>query len=107
MDLKALDNMNSNGIITAPINVRADVATVLGVSNTNLSALCSNPNINKWAKYKPIRYATVTKLTEDQRVFRNYGLDINSAVSNSVADVINKVQNNIGWEYLAPRGGGR
>lgn len=46
--------MNSNGIITAPINARADVATVLGTSDTNLSSLCTNENINKWAKYKPV-----------------------------------------------------
>ena len=46
--------MNSNGIITAPINARADVATVLGVSSTSVTTLCTSPNINKWAKYKPV-----------------------------------------------------
>ena len=46
--------MNSNGIITAPINAKADVATVLGVSSTSVTTLCTSPNINKWAKYKPV-----------------------------------------------------
>lgn len=46
--------MNSNGKITAPVNFKADVATVLGTSNTTESALCTNANINMWAKYKPV-----------------------------------------------------
>ena len=59
MDLKALDNMNSNGIITAPIRVRDDVAAVLGEDATNVSELCKSNKINKWAKWKPIPYGSI------------------------------------------------
>jgi hypothetical protein len=34
-----------------------DVRNVLNYPSTDLGTLCSCPNINKWAKYKPVRYS--------------------------------------------------
>ena len=44
---------NSGGIISAPVSF-ADVNSVLGTSHTSLGLLCTDNNINKWAKYKPV-----------------------------------------------------
>lgn len=48
---------HSNGKITAPVGIDADIAPVLGVGNYDLGYLCRNTHgkINKWAKYKPVR----------------------------------------------------
>lgn len=43
----------NNGKITAPVSIR-DVQQALGVSSTDLKTLCISPNINPWARYKPI-----------------------------------------------------
>ena len=48
---------NSNGLITRPVN-QSDVQVVLGISSSigAWSQLCTNANINKWAKYKPVGF---------------------------------------------------
>ena len=46
---------NSNGHITLPINIKADLGYVLGTGNGDLGYNIVNGNINKWAKYKPVR----------------------------------------------------
>lgn len=47
-----------NNIITAGPRLSADIATALGVSNTNLSYLCGNSHgkINPWCKFKPVPF---------------------------------------------------
>ena len=49
--------MNSNGYITAPINLRDDVYYVLKVapsgSRYSLTEACTSNKINRWSKYKP------------------------------------------------------
>ena len=44
---------HNNGIITAPVSF-GDVNATLGTSHTTQSALCTDNNINRWAKYKPV-----------------------------------------------------
>lgn len=44
---------NSGGKITSPVSF-ADVNSVLGTRHTSLGLLCTDNNINKWAKYKPV-----------------------------------------------------
>jgi hypothetical protein len=48
---------NNNVIITAPVSMY-DVQQVLGESSTDLATLCKSSNINKWAKYKPIKHSS-------------------------------------------------
>jgi hypothetical protein len=50
---------NSNGHITLPINIKADLGYVLGTGNGDLGYNIVNGNINKWAKYKPVRLSGV------------------------------------------------
>ena len=56
-----------NGIVTKPVATQ-DVAKALGRSSSKVGVLCTMDNINKWAKYKPIKYDKVTALTEMERV---------------------------------------
>lgn len=48
--------MNSNGIISAPVGIDADISPVLGVGSDDLGYLCSNQHgkINKWSRFKPL-----------------------------------------------------
>lgn len=48
--------MNNNGSIFAPISIY-DVQRVLGNPSSDLATLCRDSHINKWARYKPVRYA--------------------------------------------------
>lgn len=52
---------HSNGKITAPVGIDADIAPVLGVGSYDLGYLCSNAHgkINPWARYKPVRYESL------------------------------------------------
>ena len=53
----------SNGKISAPVSI-ADVKSVLGNGSNDLGTLCQASQINKWAKYKPVRYPYIS--TTDQ-----------------------------------------
>lgn len=52
---------NSGGVITAPVSI-ADVQKVLSVSDNNIGALCKSGEVNKWAIYKPVPYASLTSI---------------------------------------------
>lgn len=56
----------SNGKITAPVAI-ADVRKALGASSSDLATLCSHPNINPAARFKPVRYNSPALLTDVQR----------------------------------------
>lgn len=97
--------MNNSGVITSPVNLKSDIATVLGTSDTNLSSLCTNNNINKWARYKPVRYDSVSALTEEQRRFASYGFDIDYSADIYIPNLFDKAQENPDWIYLRPQAG--
>lgn len=46
-----------NGIITSPVNIKSDIAYILGLNTGDVGTLCTTPLINKWAKYKPTKTA--------------------------------------------------
>ncbi len=92
----------ANGIITAPVSI-SDVQHVLGVSNTDLAALCTHQNINKWAKYKPVNFAQLFTTN-----FPNWWKGDNGKCGlyikpySSVIDVANNPSN---WDYQRIGGG--
>lgn len=96
-----------NSRLVAPITT-TDVGTVLQSSSHDVGTLCSLDGINKWAKYKPVRYSTVTKLTEEQLKSVNYGL-----VPSENPEIVNKegityegeIQIGGEWVYNKPTGG--
>lgn len=63
----------NNGIITAPVSIY-DVQRALGNSNTDLGTLCKASQINKWAKYKPVKYAKIGAMTLENREAANHGI---------------------------------
>lgn len=96
-----------NSRITAPVTT-TDVGTVLQSSSRNVGVLCSSNDINKWAKYKPVRYQTVTKLTESQLKSVNYGLvpSENPEIVSKEAQVYSgEIQLGGEWVYNKPTGG--
>lgn len=100
--------MVSNNIVTAPVSVK-EVYDLVGASTYNgyydVGYLCSNNHgkVNKWAKYKPVRYNSVAELNVNNIAYVNYGLDVQHAVSGVV--MANKTLREFPWNYLAPRGG--
>lgn len=99
--------MNNNGRITAPVTT-TDVGTVLQSSSHDVGTLCTLDSINKWAKYKPVRYSTVTKLTEEQLKSVNYGLvpsEIPEIVSKEGITYEGEIQPGGEWVYNKPTGG--
>ena len=112
----------SNNRIIAPVSIR-DVQRALGVSVQDLGTLCKHANINKWARYKPVRSTSkiVRPITFNERKAVNFGLDVpwcaNYRITtggqiyidmlNGIAYAIayNEGDFDFGWPYLTPRGG--
>lgn len=106
--------MNNNITISSAPVTTTDLATVLQTSSHDVGTLCSHANINKWAKYKPVRYATTTKLTEVQLKSTNYGLTAwsMSSIINNVNKTFSSSTSNSTiwgtpgeWSYSKPTGG--
>ena len=96
-----------NSRLIAPITT-TDVGTVLQSSSHDVGTLCTLDSINKWAKYKPVRYSTVTKLTEEQLKSVNYGLvPTENPEIVSKEGIIYKGEIQLGgeWVYNKPTGG--
>lgn len=81
------------------------VGNTLGTTSRNVSALCKHTNINKWAKGKPIPYASNTGVNDNDRKFANQGFDLNSVTSISIANLWNAANANKDWKYTPPTGG--
>ncbi len=65
----------SGGVIIAPVNQR-DIQNALGISSSvkKWSQLCTHSNINRWAKYKPVRYNKKSNITDAERLSVNWGI---------------------------------
>lgn len=61
--------------ISPPVVMPTDIAAILGIAGTDLATLCTSSAINKWAKYKPVRYADMDVLSDYQRTQANWGID--------------------------------
>ena len=103
---------NSSGIITAPVRQIADVKTVLGESVNTLSGLCKSSKINRWAKYKPVKYANVAPNRSGtwwQAYNMQCGIDIKSYSTISAMLTAWMAKTNYAWEdfwkYDPPTGG--
>lgn len=96
---------NSNGIITAPVRVREDVAAVLGLNSGDVGYLCKNSHgrINKWSLRKPIEHTKPSTLSEADFLSANFGYAIPSY--QSYKSMTEKV--NTGWTYNSPSTWGR
>ena len=79
----------------------ADVQAVLGTGRNDIGALCTAPAVFKMAKYKPVRHATLGRITDAQRLALCYGLSIPRYGANDF-----KTHYSDQWTYLKPRGMG-
>lgn len=52
------------------------VGTTLGSGSRDVGALCTHPNINKWARFKPIASGKPFNLQESDFVDAKYGLEV-------------------------------
>lgn len=116
---------NSNGVISRPVNQR-DVQTVLRISSSinKWSQLCTHVNINKWAKYKPVRYTsngimsqydfTNEKWRDDSTWWKADGMcGMSTTVATEFGEPFGNtntwskklVSGQLGWAYNKPNGG--
>lgn len=79
------------------------VANALQTSSHDVGTLCTHTNINKWSKWKPVRYATNTGITEEQLKSTNYGFNVSALNTVELSQMQNNTQ--VDWEYLRPTGG--
>lgn len=76
-DNETFDEILDN-VATALMDYR--ITTDPGQAARDVGMLCTSPNINKWAKYKPVEHPSAGPLTESQRAEVGYGLSINTTV---------------------------
>lgn len=104
-----------DGIVTTLGDVGVsieDVRTALGANSRDLGTLCRNANINKFARYKPVRYNKFGVLTDQERESVSHGVvveDENILTSprspREAVGVVQDAAENYDWTYLPPRGG--
>ncbi len=84
------------------------VMNYIGGSSNNVGQLCLHPNINKWAKYKPVRYNSVNinRLSESWWRAQDGNCGLNIPVYPNIAAMFTALRNNtVMWDYLKPSGG--
>ncbi len=75
------------------------VGTTLGSSSRDVGTLCTHPNINKWSKWKPVRFNKVEGLTLADLT----GVDFGLIPPPNNTDYLNVI--GFKWVYARPRGG--
>lgn len=118
----------NNGFITAPVTSPKDIEQALGYSvGGDVGVACSNcrvtgrnadgsfilgtGNINKWAKYKPVKHPSLNRITEAELRNVNYGLaayEMPEVVSANIywsAFGTSFVPSPNDWTYTPPTGG--
>lgn len=90
-----------------------DIAAVLGITSTDLSAICTSNYVNKWSKYKPIYFSKIEPLTDNdfatdvggQSGYRiTYGIKRMSSFVYSNFEVNGVIQSQV-WSWNKPTGG--
>ena len=87
----------SSGLVLAPAGsypTTGDIQQALGVSSGDLGTLCTHPNINKFAKYKPTSIQGYSSPTPAQLLAAKYGL-----VARSTRTRNNLISMSLGWTY--------
>lgn len=127
---------NTNGVIAAPVSIY-DVQHVLGQGSNDLATLCVSTAINRWARYKPERWAGTTAaqkllgwpqpMSYASRKINNFSLDvpylitdqnkgwIHDVMAKRAYDIVYRIRHStesvsedqLAWQYLKPRGNRR
>ena len=75
------------------------VKAELGASTNDVGQLCIHPNVNKWSKWKPVRYNSPSPITEAELRSKKCGFDIPYGFK-ADSTILSTA-----WGYLKPRGG--
>jgi len=75
------------------------VASAIGEASNDVGALCTSNKINKWSKWKPIRYNKLTGIVEQDLQDVNYGISKHTQTF-TPSEVIS-----YNFSYEKPRGG--
>lgn len=89
---------NSGGVISAPVDVRGDIAAVLGVQSGDLGVLCTNAAVNKWSKRKPVEWSGKQSPGSQDLTALHYGLNLNPRL---VTDLLSGYSG-FYWDYTRP-----
>lgn len=97
---------NSERMIVAPVSIR-DVQIATGCGDNDLGTLITNANINMWARFKPVKLATVGLITDAQRASVNHGITLPDITRGSItaSNVMDAAANAATWGYDKPTGG--
>lgn len=89
--------------VNPPLGVSVyDVQRALGSTKIDVGSLCLRPNINMWARYKPIKYASVQQLTTAQWNEKRHG--VYRSTSLPLIDNNGRLNHDV-WTYDKPTGG--
>jgi len=96
----------SNGIITAPVPIPDDVNAVLGTNYTDLDDFCTSEKINKFARYKPVKYPKIEYVTDAMRRSVGHGISLPNPITSSTmngSSIMSACEED--WGYTPPSGG--
>jgi hypothetical protein len=80
------------------------VASAIGAATNDVGQLCIHPSVNMWSKWKPVRFNSVSPITQANLEAVNYGIAWNSYAS--IDAVKSAYENNESvLNYNKPRGG--
>lgn len=94
----------SNGIITAPVSID-DVKQALGVGSNDLGTLCKSPQINMWARNKPVVYPAPFSFNYGAGLDGKFGIQPFTFTDLSTINTRYVDGNKNGWVYTPPTGG--
>ena len=84
----------------------ADLATLLGYNSSHLGAVIANGDINKFARFKAVKYPSGEPISEAQRRSVAHGITIPDVVTSATitgAAIMDAAAND--WQYNRPTGG--
>lgn len=83
------------------------VRNTIGGSTNKVAHLCTDPQVNKWSRWKPIRASKITGITISDLQAVNYGLHVNSSTSLSLLKALLPAEGEVGGgvTYSIPMGG--
>lgn len=115
---------HQGSIILGPVVSPADIAAVLGIPGHDWETNCKSTAINKWAKYKPVRYPNIDTIAGWDRTNNRWGsgaiwwkandglCGFSTDVASEFGDPTNSssfayklIHGQLGWTYNHPNGG--
>lgn len=96
----------SEQLITAPVSIR-NLQDCFGLGSGDLGTIITTANINMWARFKPVKLATVGLITDAQRASVNHGITLPDITRGSITEsnVMDAAANAATWGYDRPTGG--